>query len=60
VTGDIPIGSRWRETDTNRVIVIVGPGPDSPWWHYEDDPKRELCYCCVEDFYLWNRFVRLT
>jgi hypothetical protein len=52
-------GSRWREVETGRVIVILGPGPNSPWWHYEDDPAKTPWHCCIEDFYIWDRFVRL-
>lgn len=55
-----PRGSRWLEAQTNRVIVIDGPGPSSPWWHYEDDPKREQSYCCWEDFFIWKRFTRVA
>lgn len=50
---------RWREVATNRVIVILGPGPNSPLWRYEDDPPNEIHHCCVEDFTVWARFVKL-
>lgn len=55
----IPPGSRWLELDSNRVVVIDGY-PNSLWWHYEDDPAKTSWTCCVEDFFIWNRFRRLT
>lgn len=56
-----PPGSRWLEGETGRVIVIHSPGPNSPWWYYEDDPGplRPVHYCCVEDFTIWRRFTPL-
>jgi hypothetical protein len=59
VSEEIPTGSRWLEVATGRVIVILGPGPNSPTWRYEDDPPREFRHCCVEDFTIWGRFRRL-
>ena len=59
-TDPIPSGSRWFEQATGRVVVIVRPGPNSPWWRYEDDPGWVTWHCCVEDFLVWGRFRRLT
>lgn len=57
----MPVGSRWLEAETNRVIVILTrEGPDSPWWRYEDGKGDERNYCCMEDFFIWGRFKRLT
>lgn len=59
--GDIPAGSRWRDAEANnRVAVVIGPGPNSPWMYYEDDPTRSPWYCCVEDFFIWKRFEKLS
>ena len=55
---EIPTGSRWLEVATGRTIVVTGPGPNSPWWRYEDDGT--VWHCCVEDFLVWGRFRRLT
>ncbi len=55
----IPIGSRWLEIDSNRVVKVLGPGPSSPWLQY-DDGDRQVFYCCIEDFQVWNRFKRLV
>jgi hypothetical protein len=56
----IPNGSRWLEVETRRVIVIIQPGPSSPWWRYEDDPQKEWHYCDSYDFFLWGRFTRVS
>lgn len=53
--GEIASGTRWREVETGRVIVVLGRGPDSPWWRYEDE--QEPRYCCLDDFTIWRRFV---
>lgn len=52
-------GTRWKEVESNRVIVIHGPGPMSPWWYYQDDPKKEFWHCYIEDFTIWKRFTKL-
>ena len=54
---DIPVGSRWVEVDTGRAITILGRGPDSPWWRYEDDGT--VWHCCETDFSVWGRFRQL-
>jgi len=54
------IGDKWLEVESNRVIVIATKnGPNSPWWYYEDDPKKTYWHCCIEDFILWDRFKRI-
>lgn len=53
----IATNSRWLEVLTGRWIVILGPGPDSPWWKYEDDEKGAVHYCCLPDFTIWGRFI---
>lgn len=58
MTVTIPVGSRWLEVATSRVIVVDGGA--SNWWHYEDDPKRTRWHCCVEDFVIWKRFRRIS
>lgn len=58
MTDDFRAGDRWLEVGTGRVVVIARPGPDSPWWHYEDDPGNHW-HCCVEDFFVWGRFRRI-
>jgi hypothetical protein len=55
----IPAGSRWRDRDNGRVVVILGPGPNSPWMRYEGDPPASAFHCCIEDFWVWRRFERI-
>ena len=59
---DIPVGSRWLEVKTHRVIVILSRHEafHNPWWYYKDDPARTPWHCDPADFYLWGRFRRLT
>lgn len=54
----MPEGSRWLEVSTNRIVVVLDSGPDSPWLRYENDGS--VFYCCAEDFSIWGRFRRLT
>lgn len=62
---DITPGSRWLNSDNNRVIVIIesevhGTGPS---WRYEDggNPGQvNWYYCQACDFTLWGRFKLLT
>lgn len=54
-------GSRWLEVETGRVIVMLNSPSEAdatPWWHYEGETTPWHCF--IEDFYLWNRFRRLT
>lgn len=53
----LPVGSRWRDVATGRVVAVIAPGPSSPWLRHEGDPPEKTFYCCLEDFTVWNRFV---
>lgn len=54
---DLAIGSRWLEVNTNKVIIILGGNKE--WWYYEDDINKTPWYCCIEDFFIWERFREL-
>lgn len=59
----IPLGSRWRDLEDAKLrtaVVVRIPGPSSPWLCYEGEPESSMWYCCVEDFFIWNRFERLS
>ena len=58
--GAIPAGSRWRENASGRVVVVAYSVSHLPWLYYEDDPERRRFCCNVEDFFMWDRFTRLT
>lgn len=62
---DITSGSRWREVDTNRIIIILHPMVygAGPSYRYEDggDPKCvNWHYCDIADFLIWKRFKLLS
>lgn len=58
---EMTVGSRWADAESGgRVIVITSYHPDNgAWFRYEDDPRQSPWTCCIEDFYIWNRFRRL-
>lgn len=57
----VPVGSRWLEAATNRVVVILRPWvhDTGPAWRYEDEPGG-WNYCDMFDFVVWGRFRRVS
>lgn len=51
-------GERFLDTEDSGIVVYLGDHGYGPWWQREGD--KSTFYCDWMDYYLWDRFVRLT